>query len=378
MEIFGTQINAEMLALILSGGTALLICMIIWHTFVERDRMTPRLKKMANRRAEMKAQALATNRAEREKFATSVIRTMAQWFSQFNKAETANDARFMLAQADFRGKDAVAVYNLWRAILPVICGAGTAAYMAFNQGEKPNLIMDIALTVGAVGIGFFLPTLYAKNIAKKRQKKMRKQLPDALDLLVICSEAGLGLDSGISRVTREIANSSPELADDLGLLSIELNFLNERRQAYENLIQRTGLPELNALVNTLLQSEKYGTALAQALRVLSGEMRVERLAKAEEKAARLPAILTVPMIIFILPFLFVILMGPAIMKIGDAFGSVSASRDPVPSGIMRAGNIPQPEFFTVAKCCDSLPSVAQHRDPDAAARLSNSPAGEQV
>jgi tight adherence protein C len=323
MEIFGTELNAEMLALILSGST-LLICLIIWQTFIERDKITPRLKKMANRRAEMKAQALATTRGEREKLSTSIIKSLAQWFSRFNKSKNADDARYMLAQADFRGKDAVAIYNLWRAILPVIVGAATAAYLAFNQGEKPNLIMDVAFTVGGVGIGFFMPTLYVKNISKKRQKKMRKQLPDALDLLVICSEAGLGLDAGLSRVTREISGSSPELADDFGLLSIELNFLNERRQAYENLIQRTGLQELNALVNTLVQSEKYGTALAQALRVLSNEMRVERLAKAEEKAARLPAILTVPMIIFILPFLFVILMGPAIMKISDAFGNVGA------------------------------------------------------
>ena len=322
MEIFGTELNAEILALILSGSTALVICLIIWQTFIERDRMTPRLKKMANRRAEMKAQALASNRAEREKLSSTIIKTLAQWFSKFNKSKNADDARHILAQADFRKKEAVAIYNLWRAILPVLLGAGTAAYLAFNQGEEPNLIMDVALTVGAVAIGFFLPRIYVKNVASKRQKKMRKQLPDALDLLVICSEAGLGLDAGISRVTREIAQSSPELADDLGLLSIELNFLNERRQAYENLVQRTGLPELSSLVNTLVQSEKYGTALAQALRVLSNEMRTERLAKAEEKAARLPAILTVPMIIFILPFLFVILMGPAIMQISDAFGNV--------------------------------------------------------
>jgi tight adherence protein C len=322
MELFGTEINAEMMALVLSGGTALLICVIIWQTFIERDRLTPRLKKMANRRAEMKAQALATTRAERDKIAVGAMKSVAAWFSRFTKSKNVDDARNLLAQANYRNKEAVSIYNLWRAIMPVLCGAAMAAYLVFNQGEKPSLIMDVALTVGAVAGGYFLPTIYLKNIATKRQKKMRKQLPDALDLLVICSEAGLGLDAGVNRVTREISQSSPELADDLGLLSIELNFLNERRQAYENLIDRTGLPELNALVNTLIQSEKYGTALSQALRVLSSEMRTERLAKAEEKAARLPAILTVPMIIFILPFLFVILMGPAIMRISDAFGSV--------------------------------------------------------
>lgn len=324
MEFFGVELNAEVLAMALSGGTALIICLIIWQTFIERDKLTPRLKRMADRRAEMKAQALAatTKRDTREKVHTNLIKDLAERFAKLTKQENAESARNLLAQANFRNKEAVAIYNLWRAIMPIVCGACMAAYVVFAQGEKPNVVMDVALTVGAVALGYFLPTLYIKNAATKRQKKMRKQLPDALDLLVICSEAGLGLDAGLNRVTREISQSAPELADDLGLLSIELNFLNKRRDAYENLINRTGLSELNALMNTLIQSEKYGTALSQALRVLSQEMRTERLAKAEEKAARLPAILTVPMIVFILPFLFVILMGPAIMRISDAFGSV--------------------------------------------------------
>ena len=324
MELFGFDLNAEVLAMALSGGTALIICLIIWQTFIEKDKLTPRLKKMADRRAEMKAQALAaaTKRDTRERVHTNLIKTLAARFAKLTKQENAETLRNLLAQANFRNKEAVAIYNLWRAIMPIACGACMAAYLVLNQGEKANMVMNFALTVGAVALGYFLPTIYVKNLATKRQKKMRKQLPDALDLLVICSEAGLGLDAGLNRVTREISQSAPELADDLGLLSIELNFLNKRRQAYENLINRTGLPELNALMNTLIQSEKYGTALSQALRVLSREMRTERLAKAEEKAARLPAILTVPMIVFILPFLFVILMGPAIMRISDAFGSV--------------------------------------------------------
>lgn len=322
MELFGFYIEAQTLALVLSGATAILTCIIIWQAFVERDKLTPRLKQMAKRRAEMKAAALNQVKADKAKPAKGLFKSLANKLAKRAKPKDETEIRHLLAQAGIRSKEAVPIYNLWRAILPLICGIGTAAYMILNPGDKPNMIMDVALTIGAVAGGYFIPTLYVKNLGTKRKKKLRKQLPDALDLLVICSEAGLGLDAGLNRVTREIANSSPELADDFGLLSIELNFLNERRQAYENLIHRTGLPELNALVNTLMQSEKYGTALSQALRVLSSEMRTERLAKAEEKAARLPAILTVPMIIFILPFLFVILMGPAIMRISDAFGKV--------------------------------------------------------
>src|SRR5690606_31613991 len=163
---------------------------------------------------------------------------------------------------------------------------------------------------------------YVKNATTKRQKALRKQLPDGLDLLVICAEAGLGLDAAFSRVSKEMVKSSPELADEVGLTSIELSFLPERRQALQNLSERTNMPEFRGVVNTLMQTEKYGTPLAQSLRVLSAEFRNERLLRAEEKAARLPAILTVPMIIFILPALFIVLIGPAILRAVDALSSI--------------------------------------------------------
>lgn len=311
----------ETIALLLSAATAVVVCLLIWQTFVEKDKLTPRLKSMAKRRAEMKAQALdlAKNK-DKQGVAGSMLKRAANKFAKVNKDKNEADSKTLLAQAGIRNKDAVPIYNMLRFIMPVFTGGGMAAYLLLGSGgEKDSMVMDVALIVGAFAGGFFVPTLFVKNKGKKRQAKLRKALPDALDLLVICAEAGLGLDAALARVTREIANSAPELAEDLGLLSIELNFLNERRQAYENVVNRTGLKELNALMNTLLQSEKYGTPLSQGLRVLSDEMRTERLAKAEEKAARLPAILTVPMIIFILPFLFIVLMGPAIMRISDAF-----------------------------------------------------------
>ena len=167
-----------------------------------------------------------------------------------------------------------------------------------------------------------MPDIIAKNAAQKRQDKISKSLPDTMDLMVICAEAGLSLDAALSRVAKEIETNSPELADELGLTGLELGFLPDRRTALKNLAIRTDLSIVRGLVNTLLQSERYGTPVALSLRVMSAESRDERMLKAEEKAARLPALLTVPMILFILPPLFVILIGPAVISTMDALSAM--------------------------------------------------------
>jgi tight adherence protein C len=177
----------------------------------------------------------------------------------------------------------------------------------------------MAVLGGAV-LGFFVPELYVSNLVKKRQLALSKALPDGLDLLVICAESGLSLDAALDRVANELGGASPELAEELSLTSIELGFLPDRRQALLNLNRRTNLPSIRGVVNTLLQTEKYGTPLSQSLRVLANEFRDQRLLKAEEKAARLPATLTVPMIVFILPVLFIVLVGPAVIKVMDNLG----------------------------------------------------------
>jgi tight adherence protein C len=179
--------------------------------------------------------------------------------------------------------------------------------------------LRVLITVFAALFGWMLPSIIIKNLSQKREEVLRKAMPDALDLLVICAEAGLSLGASFDRVSHEIGPNAPELAEEIGLTAVELNFLPDRAKALQGLADRVPLPGVMALVNTLLQTEKYGTPLAQALRVLSSEMREERIMKAEEKAARLPAILTVPMIIFILPPLFVVLIGPAAIKVSAAF-----------------------------------------------------------
>ncbi|MDH3451776.1 MAG: type II secretion system F family protein, partial [Gammaproteobacteria bacterium] len=174
----------------------------------------------------------------------------------------------------------------------------------------------------SVILGFYLPDILIKNLIDKRTHLLTRAMPDMLDLLVICAEAGLALDNALVRVSKEIRLNCAEMADELELTSAELGFMSERRIALENLYKRTALPSMQALANTLIQSERYGTPLAQSLRVLSRELRDERMMKAEEKAARLPATLTVPMMLFIMPTLFIVLIGPGILRAMDGLGSL--------------------------------------------------------
>ena len=169
-------------------------------------------------------------------------------------------------------------------------------------------------------LGYKGPDLFVQNKISKRTDAIRKGLPDALDLLVICAEAGLTVDAAFNRVAKELGRAYPELGDEFALTSIELSFLTERRQAFENLAYRVDLEAIKGVVTTMVQTEKYGTPLASALRVLSAEFRNERMMRAEEKAARLPAIMTIPLIMFILPVLFIVILGPAACSITDALG----------------------------------------------------------
>jgi tight adherence protein C len=234
------------------------------------------------------------------------------------RSREADKARIALAQAGIRSKDAIVTYLFCKTVMPFVLGALAMTVLEWLQLIQVSEPFRMPLALVSVVLGFLAPAIYVKNMATKRRAAMQKGLPDGLDLLVICAEAGLSLDAALTRVAREIGPSCPELADELGLAAVELGFLPERRQALENLNQRTNMPSVRGVVNTLQQTEKYGTPLAQSLRVLAAEFRNERLMKAEEKAARLPAILTVPMIVFILPPLFIVLIGPAILRTLDA------------------------------------------------------------
>lgn len=227
-----------------------------------------------------------------------------------------------LTQAGWRTRDALVIFAFARLCTPLVMGGVAAMLFIGMDVLKKPLMYDLGGILVFMIVGVFLPNLIVKNGIDRRKHKLRKALPDALDLLVICSEAGLSLDAGVSRVSREFANSSKELAEELNQTSFELSFMPERRMAFDGLRKRVDLPAVQSLCSTLEQTEKFGTPLAQALRVLSQEQRTDRMMRAEEKAARLPAIMTVPLILFILPALFVVVMGPAVLSIIDAFAKM--------------------------------------------------------
>jgi tight adherence protein C len=225
-----------------------------------------------------------------------------------------------LMQAGIRAKDLAFFIILARFVMPVLIGIGAIVVIYWiDYFPEWSGIRKYVTLAGTVVLAYKAPDIWLKNKVTKRSHAVRKGLPDALDLLVICAEAGLTVDAAFGRVAKELGKAYPELGDEFGLTAIELGFLNERRQAFENLAMRVDLEAVRGVVTTMIQTEKYGTPLASALRVLSAEFRNERMMRAEEKAARLPAIMTVPLILFILPTLFIVILGPASCSISDSF-----------------------------------------------------------
>lgn len=224
--------------------------------------------------------------------------------------------RAELAQAGLRGRGVVPAYISTKILMAIAGGIGTIILLGFMKSfPYPGFVKFIFAGVGAV-VGFYIPKLLLANTVQKRQTEMTEVFPDALDLLVICVEAGLGVEAAFSRVTEEIVDQSPILATEMGLMTAELAYLGDRRQAYTNFANRTGMPSAKALATALIQSEQYGTPVGVALKVLAQEKRDERMSNAERKAAALPAKLTVPMIIFFLPVLFIVVIGPAALQVG--------------------------------------------------------------
>ncbi len=224
-----------------------------------------------------------------------------------------------LSAAGWRSGDALTMYLFAKLALPIIVPVITVLWLSTLGYDWFHGWLRLAAALALGVFGYYLPDIWVQNSSQKRQKKIQLALPDALDLMVTCAEAGLSLEALMKRVASEMVRSGPELADELSLTCIEMEFLPDRRQALVNLADRTGLPSIRALVNALQQSSKFGTPLSQAMRVLASEFRDDRIVKAEEKAARLPVLLTVPMVLFILPPLVMVLIGPAVLRVADQF-----------------------------------------------------------
>jgi len=316
-------VDVMWVATLLSGVAAFAVLLALYAATTVRDPMAKRVKQLNERREQLKAGITASTK-RRAKLVTknettdrikAILSSMKVLQDSQVKA-----AQIKLMQAGIRSKEYAVAVIFGRLVLPIIFG-GLMLYLVYGTDMFPTYgpLKRYAIVAVTFILSYKAPDIFLKNKITKRSNLVRKGLPDALDLLVICAEAGLTVDAAFNRVARELGKAYPELGDEFTLTAIELGFLSERRQAFENLAMRVKLDALKGVVPTMVQTEKYGTPLASALRVLSAEFRNERMMRAEEKAARLPAIMTVPLILFILPVLFIVILGPAACSISDSF-----------------------------------------------------------
>ena len=310
-------------ATILSGVATLAVLTAIYAATTVKDPMARRVKALNERREQLKAGIVAsTNKRKKltnRNQAADRVRSVLGSFKMLQDDQI-KKVQVKLSQAGIRSKDLAFFIIAARFIAPVVAGISAVSLIYVADYFPDWSWMRRYITVAGVLVGAYkAPDVWLKNKVSKRSHAVRKGLPDALDLLVICAEAGLTVDAAFGRVAKELGRAYPELGDEFGLTAIELGFLAERRNAFENLASRVDLEAVRGVVTTMIQTEKYGTPLASALRVLSAEFRNERMMRAEEKAARLPAIMTVPLILFILPTLFVVILGPAACSISDNF-----------------------------------------------------------
>ncbi len=308
-------------ATVLAAFAVFALLVALYAATTVRDPMAKRVKALNERREQLKAGIVASTKRRTKLNATSQTTDRMRAFLGSLKVlqeSQLKQAQIKLMQAGIRSKDAAIAVIFGRLVLPIVLGGIViVGVYLLNWFPEWGVFKRYAFVATTLLMSYKAPDFFVKNKITKRTSAIRKGLPDALDLLVICAEAGLTVDAAFHRVAKELGKAYPELGDEFALTAIELGFLTDRRSAFENLATRVNLDSVRGVVTTMIQTEKYGTPLASALRVLSAEFRHERMMRAEEKAARLPAIMTVPLILFILPVLFIVILGPAACSISD-------------------------------------------------------------
>ncbi|HTY69290.1 MAG TPA: type II secretion system F family protein [Alphaproteobacteria bacterium] len=305
------------------SGLAFLTIVGLGLPWLQPDMFAARLKVIKRRREELSQQRRHGLEQQRPSFRrvsghVELMRKVLEKLKLKNIAEQP-ELKKKLVRAGWRGPAPMITFTFLRLVLPFVAAGTTALFVFGSSGVHAPTLVRVAICLAAAAIGYYLPTVLVSNAVGRRQQELQRAFPDGLDLTVICVESGLSLDAAFSRVADELDSSARALAEEIGLTTAELTFLSDRRQALENLAERTGTAPVKALVTALIQSERYGTPLGTALRVVSQESRDARMAKAEEKAASLPAKLTVPMVTFFLPVLFLVLIGPMIIQVIQAF-----------------------------------------------------------
>lgn len=317
--IINTVTNRQFQISLLVALAAIGTVYTLIEPFLVRDKMAERMKAVAEHRERLRnaqRQAFARKKSGslRAASAQGFLRDLVERLKLL-EAFDANEARKQLMMAGYRGERPVFIFMAARIGMPFVAAFAAWVYIYILNGVDLDSFGKLMAVIAAFFAGFYIPNLHVKNAVSKRQQKIQLAWPDALDLLLICVEAGMSIEVALQKVSQEVAGTSPELAEELGLTVAELSYLQERKAAYVNLAERTGLDGVKGVTTALIQSEKYGTPLGQSLRVMAQESREHRMQEAERKAAALPPKLTVPMIGFFLPVLFAVILGPAIMSV---------------------------------------------------------------
>jgi len=313
-QAFDPAFLAMVFAGIAAGATVLTLAMPL----LASDPLPKRMKAVALEREKIRQR-------ERERLAEGSKAALRQSPRAYMKKVVDNfnldkwvgkeEARRMLVLAGYRGQAPYVTYLFFRMVMPVIMLVATLSYIFVVLDLDYPPMVKVGLAIGAAYFGMYSPNLFLKNKIQRRQTSIKRAFPDALDLLLICVEAGMSIEAAFRKVSEEVGSQSVALAEEMTLTTAELSYLPDRRQAYENLAQRTGLDGVKAVCLALQQAERYGTPLGTAMRVLAQENRDLRMSDAEKKAAGLPPKLTVPMIVFFLPVLFVVILGPAAIRV---------------------------------------------------------------
>jgi tight adherence protein C len=283
---------------------------------MEKGGLDDRLKSVAKRREELRARHHAQLNAKRGSLRvepSNLMKSVLDRLKLGSHLESEN-SRDKLAMAGFRGPAPLIAFMFFRFVMPFIVFGFTLFYLFVVTHFEWAFMTKVSAAFAGALLGYYMPDLFVSNIISRRQQSIMYAFPDALDLMLICVESGMSIEAAFTKVAAEIGVQSVELAEELALTTAELSYLPDRRQAFDNLAKRCGHPGVKAVAIALNQAEKYGTPMGQALRVTATENREMRFQAAEKKAAALPAKLTVPMIIFFLPCLFVVIGGPAVMN----------------------------------------------------------------
>ncbi len=313
-QLLDPQVLTMLFAAIAAGATVLTLAMPL----LASDTLNKRMKAVALEREKIRQR-------ERERLAQGSRVSLRQSPKAYmkkvvddfnlNKWLGQEQARTLLMQAGFRGQAPYVTYLFFRMAMPIVMMLTSLFYIFVVLKLAYPFMMKLAISIGAAYFGVYSPNLFLKNKVQRRQTSIKRAFPDALDLLLICVESGMSIEAGFRKVSEEIGSQSVALAEEMTLTTAELSYLPDRRAAYENLAQRTGIEGVRAVCLALQQAERYGTPLGTTLRVMAQENRDLRMSEAEKKAAGLPPKLTVPMIVFFLPVLFVVILGPAAIRV---------------------------------------------------------------